>query len=117
MAQGIARGWGSFDQVTSPTFVLINQYRRADQATLYHFDAFRLQGAAEAMAMGLEDLFDADGPLLVEWPERVASILPPSRLWISLRWIDEEKRGLHIDAHGVRYERILGEFRKYAFGG
>ncbi|MGD8603006.1 MAG: tRNA (adenosine(37)-N6)-threonylcarbamoyltransferase complex ATPase subunit type 1 TsaE [Anaerolineales bacterium] len=117
MAQGIARGWGAFDPVTSPTFVLINQYRRADQATLYHFDAFRLHGTADALALGLEDLFDADGPLLVEWPERVEAILPPWRLWISLRWIEEEKRGLHIEASGVRYERILGEFRKHAFGG
>lgn len=117
MAQGIARGWGSFDLVTSPTFVLINEYRRADNAVLYHFDAFRLNGAMDALALGLEDILDSEGPMMVEWPERVEKILPESRLWISLRWIDEQKRGLHIEATGLRYERILGEFRKYAFGG
>ena len=41
LAQGVARGWGSLDQVTSPTFILINEYRRADTARLFHFDAFR----------------------------------------------------------------------------
>jgi tRNA threonylcarbamoyladenosine biosynthesis protein TsaE len=117
MAQGIARGWGAIDPVTSPTFVLINQYRRADHAILYHFDAFRLQGTRDALALGIDDFLEADGPLLIEWPERVEMILPPTRIWISLRWIDDEKRGLHIEANGVSYERILSEFRKYAFGG
>ena len=49
LAQGIARGWGSLDPVTSPTFVLINEYRRADDTRLYHFDAFRLSGAGEVV--------------------------------------------------------------------
>ncbi len=117
LAQGIARGWGSLDQVTSPSFVLINEYRRADSAILYHFDAYRLSGVAEAIALGLEDLLGDDGPVLVEWPERVAEALSPHRLWISLRWVDDLRRGLHIEADGLRYERMLVQFRQAAFGG
>ena len=49
IARGIARGWGTLDIVTSPTFVLINEYRRADTSRLYHFDAFRLSESIDAI--------------------------------------------------------------------
>jgi tRNA threonylcarbamoyladenosine biosynthesis protein TsaE len=117
LAQGIARGWGSLDPVTSPSFMLINEYRRADSARLYHFDAYRLSGVAEAIALGIEELLEGSGPVIVEWPERVAAALSLQRLWISLRWVDDLRRGLHIEANGLRYERILRQFRQAAFGG
>ncbi len=117
LAQGVARGWGSLDQVTSPTFMLINEYRRADTSRLYHFDAFRLRGIEDAVDIGFLELLDNGGPLLIEWPERVAAILPEERLWISLRWIDESRRGLHFDAYGHVYEHLLREYRKVVFGG
>ncbi len=117
LAQGIARGWGSLDPVTSPTFVLIHQYRRADSQFLYHFDAFRVGGAGEAQDLGLGELFEDGGPLMIEWPERIAGMLPETHLWISLRWLDESRRGLEFHARGVEYERLLKAFRKAAFGG
>lgn len=117
LAQGIARGWGSLDAVTSPTYVLINQYHRADAKRLYHFDAFRLSGVAEAVALGLYDLLDGAGPVLIEWPERIEESLPDDRLWISLRWVDEMRRGLHFEAQGIQYERMLQAFRQTTFGG
>jgi tRNA threonylcarbamoyladenosine biosynthesis protein TsaE len=117
LAQGIARGWGSLDPVTSPTFLMINEYRRADSARLYHFDAYRLSGSAEAILIGLEELLDGLHPVMVEWPERVAEVLTPLRLWISLRWVDDLRRGLYLEANGLRYERMLKNFRQTAFGG
>jgi tRNA threonylcarbamoyladenosine biosynthesis protein TsaE len=117
LAQGIARGWGSMDQVTSPTFVLINEYRRADSARLFHFDAFRLSGIEEAIHIGFLELLDNTGPLMIEWPERIEAILPDERLWISLRWIDESRRGMHFNVSGLVYERLLREYRKIVFGG
>ncbi len=117
LAQGIARGWGALDPVTSPTFVIINEYRRADSAVLYHLDAFRLSGDQEAEALGLAEILEAGGPLIVEWPARVARILPEDRLWINLRWVDESRRGLRMEASGKRYEGLLQTFRKAAFGG
>lgn len=116
-AQGIARGWGALDAVTSPTFVLLNQYRRADSASMYHFDAFRLQDSAEALDLGLMEVFDGGGPLLVEWPERIASILPDERLWIALSWVEESRRRLYFTAMGEHYEGLLREYRRNAFGG
>jgi tRNA threonylcarbamoyladenosine biosynthesis protein TsaE len=117
LAQGIARGWGALDPVTSPTFVLINEYRRADSATLYHVDAFRLEGGAEAAALGLSELFDDRGPVLVEWADRLGESLPADRLWIRLRWVDDSRRELHLKASGIRYERLLRRFRSVTFGG
>jgi tRNA threonylcarbamoyladenosine biosynthesis protein TsaE len=117
IARGIARGWGSLDLVTSPTFVLINEYRRADTARLYHFDAFRLSGPIEAAEIGLLELLDDSASILVEWPERVKQVIPAERLWISLRWLDDSRRGLRFDAQGPRYERLLKDFRKVVFGG
>jgi tRNA threonylcarbamoyladenosine biosynthesis protein TsaE len=117
LAQGIARGWGSFDQVTSPTFVLLNEYRRADSSRFYHFDGFRIQTVEEAIAIGMIEILDDRNPLMVEWPERIVEILPQRRLWINLRWIDDLRRGLQMEAVGPRYERLLREYRSMVFGG
>ena len=117
LTQGIARGWGSLDPVTSPSFILINEYQRADRQTLYHFDAFRLKDASEARFLGLEDLFESGSPVVIEWPDRILSALPQQRLWIAMRWVDELRRGLQLQADGIRYERMLDQFRQLAFGG
>jgi tRNA threonylcarbamoyladenosine biosynthesis protein TsaE len=117
LAQGIARGWGALDPVTSPTFVIVNEYRRADGAALYHVDAFRLSGSEEAEVTGLREQFENQGPVVVEWPERIEGVLPEERIWISLSWVEEFRRGLHIEATGPRYESLLRSFRQAAFGG
>ncbi len=73
--QGIANGWGSADQVTSPTFVLVNAYRRHDGQRLYHMDAYRLGNAAEAEDLDLDAML-ATAPLVVEWADRIQDALP-----------------------------------------
>lgn len=117
LTTGLARGWGALDQVTSPTFVIVNQYRRADGLRLHHLDCYRLASGAEALALGFEDLLDADGLLLIEWPERIAEVLPAEHLSVTLRWIDDSKRNLRMEARGARYENLLQDFRRSAFGG
>src|SRR5512142_1486179 len=77
--QGIAQGWGSTDAVSSPTFILVNMYRRADQAQLFHMDAYRLDSTPEAAELDLDSML-ADGALIIEWPERMASLIPDERL-------------------------------------
>jgi tRNA threonylcarbamoyladenosine biosynthesis protein TsaE len=116
LTQGIARGWGTFDAVTSPTFVLINQYRRADGLDLLHFDAFRIGDAAEAADMGLGDLLDGEAPMIIEWAERVAPLLPGERLQVKLSWAGDERRNIIMTAAGLRYERMLRAFRQVAYG-
>ena len=115
-AKGIARGWGALDRVTSPSFVLINEYRRADAHRLYHFDAFRIASNQEAAALGLSELFNGAGPIMIEWPDRVLEVMPAERLWISLEWVDDVRRNLRFEARGLHYERLLRKFSKVAFG-
>jgi tRNA threonylcarbamoyladenosine biosynthesis protein TsaE len=113
---GLGLGWGALDPVTSPTFVLVNQYRRADGLCLWHLDCYRLTSGAEALALGFEDLLDSDGVMVIEWPEHILEVLPPESLALSLRWVDDEKRGFRLEAHGARYEALLSEFKRTAFG-
>jgi tRNA threonylcarbamoyladenosine biosynthesis protein TsaE len=113
---GLSRGWGSVDQVTSPTFVLVNEYCRPDGQRLWHVDGYRLGSAAEARALGLDDLLAGEGVVVVEWAERLAEALPAERLSLTLRWDDHHRRGLRLDATGERYEALLNDFRVAAFG-
>jgi tRNA threonylcarbamoyladenosine biosynthesis protein TsaE len=116
LVQGLAQGWGSFDNVSSPTFVLVNVYRRPDKRCLYHLDAYRLASALEAEDLDMEDMLDT-GPLVVEWPEHIKTVLPTECLWLNLRWVADEQRGMVFRSQGARYDEILAEFRKRVFGG
>jgi tRNA threonylcarbamoyladenosine biosynthesis protein TsaE len=116
LVQGLAQGWGSLDAVSSPTFVLCNEYRRADRKVLYHLDAYRLEGPLEAEYLDLDSMLES-GPLVVEWAERIQSALPPERLWLTLRYIAEEHRGMVFLPEGSRYEKIVAKFRHQSFGG
>jgi tRNA threonylcarbamoyladenosine biosynthesis protein TsaE len=113
---GVGRGWGALEPVTSPTFVLVNEYRRADGLCLRHMDCYRLNSAAEAVALGLEDLLDEAGAMLIEWPERILEVLPRERLNLKLGWVNDSKRSFRLDAAGDRYERVLDDFRRATFG-
>lgn len=114
--QGIARGWGSQDSASSPTFVLVNVYRRGDQARMFHMDAYRLDSTSEAEELDLDSML-AQGPLLIEWPERIGGLVPSERLWINLEHIDEEEREMKFNASGRRYDDLLEVLRHAAYGG
>jgi tRNA threonylcarbamoyladenosine biosynthesis protein TsaE len=117
LARGIGRGWGSPIRVTSPTFVLVNEYPRPhDGCTLYHIDCYRLERAAEIMTVGLEDILDSDAAVMIEWPEHIVEMLPEDRLWIALAYESPTRRRLRFNATGSRSTDLLGDFRKNAFG-
>jgi tRNA threonylcarbamoyladenosine biosynthesis protein TsaE len=116
LVQGIAQGWGSLDPVSSPTFVIVNVYRRPDGQNLNHLDAYRLQNAAEALELDIDMLLE-QGALVVEWPERIDGALPEAQLLVKLRWISEEQRGMVFFPRGERYQSLVEEFRKRVLGG
>jgi len=113
--QGLAAGWGSLDAVSSPTFILVNVYRRTDKSQLFHFDTYRIESAPEAEELDLDAMLSA-GPLVIEWPERMAGVLPDERLWIKLEYVDEDRRQLTFIPVGKNYETLLENFRKSSFG-
>lgn len=107
LAAAIGEGWGAQQPLTSPTFTLIHEHRRAsDDAVLFHVDCYRLRDAREALQAGLEDALAGQGPALIEWPERIVEILPAERLWISLEILGQERRRLHLCARGERHARL-----------
>lgn len=117
MARGIGQGWGTDFRVTSPTFTLINEYpRRKDGRILYHVDSYRLERPEDVWSVGLEEVLEADGAVMIEWPERVLPLLPEDRLWIELSYQDETRRRVHLSASGERPFSLLQAFRAGAFG-
>lgn len=83
LAKGIAEGLGAApgDEVSSPTFTLIHQYSE----TLYHIDLYRLDTAAEVRTLGLDEIFDRQAVVLVEWGERFPELMPEQRIEVHLR--------------------------------
>lgn len=104
--QGLAQGWGSVDAVSSPTFIIVNVYRRQNGDQLYHLDTYRLETAPEAEELDIDAML-MRGPLIVEWPERMQSVLPSERLWIKLDYLNDEERQFHFDAQGERAVELL----------
>lgn len=117
LARGVGRGWGSAARVTSPSFTLVNQYPRArDGRILYHIDCYRLENITDASTVGLDDIFDSGGAVMIEWPERIESWLPEDRLWITLGYLSETRRNLRIKADGERSKWLFEAFKRSAFG-
>jgi tRNA threonylcarbamoyladenosine biosynthesis protein TsaE len=114
--QGIAQGWGSRDSVSSPTFIIVNVYRRGDEAQLFHMDAYRLDSAPEAEELDLDSML-TQGPLLIEWPDRMNGLVPGERLWVQFEHLDEEERQMKFKATGKRYDKLLEVMRRAAYGG
>lgn len=115
LIQGIAHGWESLDRVSSPTFVIVNEYHRKTGETLFHMDAYRLENAAEAFDLDLDRMLE-EGVLLVEWAERIKEALPGNALWINMRWLADEQRGLLFTASGERSQALMDQFKMKVVG-
>ncbi len=115
LVQGIASGWGSYDSASSPTYVLVNVYRRLDSKQLFHLDAFRLTSPKEAIDLDIDAMLD-QGPLLVEWADRIEEALPEDFLWINMRFINDEQRDFIVHARGDRHKNLLEQFREEIYG-
>lgn len=105
--QGICSGLECQDIVTSPTFTLINEY--AGKYPIYHFDLYRIDFEQELFALGYEEYFYGDGICLIEWAERIASLLPPDRLEIYLEGFfhpgKENQRKIAIKLFGAKMKQ------------
>ncbi|MCB9438228.1 MAG: tRNA (adenosine(37)-N6)-threonylcarbamoyltransferase complex ATPase subunit type 1 TsaE [Anaerolineales bacterium] len=107
--RGVGQGWQSIDRITSPTYTIINVYRRQpDTQTLYHLDAYRLESPHDFETIGYEDL--TNGPIIIEWPERIEEFLPTERLLITIDYLDETQRLLTVTAYGSHHEALLDTF-------
>ena len=88
---------GSIDNVSSPTFGLVNEYALENGELLaYHFDFYRLENEVEAMDMGIDDYLATDSWIFMEWPEKITSLIPNDVQNITIEILDELTRKLTI---------------------
>lgn len=94
LAKGIVTGLGVADpaEVSSPTFTLIHEYGPG----VYHIDLYRLETPAEVATLGLDEIFDREAVVLIEWGEKFLPLLPDERVEIRLRTLDENSREIEV---------------------
>jgi len=103
--QGLAKGLGIPDLVTSPTFTLIHEY---DQGSLplIHLDLYRLT-SQEVSCLGVEEYWERqDAVVVIEWPQRLPE-LPSEWLWLTLTFVSVQERELHLRAEGARHLGLI----------
>jgi tRNA threonylcarbamoyladenosine biosynthesis protein TsaE len=98
LAKGIVRGRGaaSAEEVSSPTFTLIHEY--GAENAVYHIDLYRLDEPRQVETLGLQELFDRDALVLIEWGERFPELLPDARTEVRIRRTGDEAREIEVTA-------------------
>jgi len=91
VSKGIVAGLGSDEEVTSPTFTLVHEYRRG-RLPVFHFDFYRVETAGEILAIGWDEMADEAGLMLVEWADLYPELLPPGTQWFRLEVLPEGGR-------------------------
>lgn len=107
LVRAIAEGLGITDSraVTSPTFVLIQEYDA--RLPIHHFDAYRLSGPEAFAALGVDEYFTAGGVCLIEWADRVEAALPADYLQITLSITGATSRHIDLQARGAAYADLV----------
>lgn len=107
LTQGIAWGLVVEGYATSPSFVVINQYR--GRLPLYHIDLYRIDSIEEVMELGLDDYLYGEGVCVVEWAEKALALFPPEHLLIEMSFLSQTSRRLDLKAKGQRYLEMLSQ--------
>jgi tRNA threonylcarbamoyladenosine biosynthesis protein TsaE len=96
LAKGMVQGLGAAEptEVSSPTFTLIHEY----SPSVYHIDLYRLDTPAQVATLGLEEIFDREAAVLVEWGEKFPALMPEDRIEIRLRTTGENSREIEVRA-------------------
>ena len=107
LTRATAIGLGIPDErmVTSPTFVLIQEY--AGRLPIYHFDLYRLAKGNDFLDLGAAEYLEGQGVCLIEWADKFPAFLPAERLDVSLEPCGEESRRANLIGHGERYAALV----------
>lgn len=92
--QGLAKGLGIKEPVTSPSFTLIKEYSADKNLTLCHIDLYRIKTQKEAESLGMEEYLNRkDSICVIEWPKVIKSLLDRRKsLWLNFKYVDKDKR-------------------------
>jgi tRNA threonylcarbamoyladenosine biosynthesis protein TsaE len=111
LVQAIAEAVGvDRRDVLSPTFVLIQEYHGS--RTVYHIDAYRLRDEDEFLALGVEEYFDGDGLVLIEWADRVEGCLPRDRIEVHIEVTGPESRQFEVIPIGEKHAAAIDRLRR-----
>lgn len=101
LIKALIKELGAVDSGSSPTFGLVNEYEDTAGNTLaYHFDFYRINSEQEALDMGVEDYFDDEKWVFIEWPERILGLIPTNSVFIKLAFVDKKE---HLNDKNVRF--------------
>jgi tRNA threonylcarbamoyladenosine biosynthesis protein TsaE len=100
LAKGIVHGRGAAgaEEVSSPTFTLVHEY--GENSAVYHIDLYRLDEPRQVATLGLDELFDRDALVLIEWGERFPQLMPKPRTEIRMRTMDNDAREIEVTEIG-----------------
>lgn len=101
--RGLAVGMGLGDEVISPTFALVNEYR--GKWNLYHFDMYRIQNSDDLETTGFYDYISDDSVLAIEWSENIEDCLPKNTIFITLERVDDNTRKITVEGDS-RFETL-----------
>lgn len=99
MIRELCKQLGVVDNVSSPTFAIVNQYQTAQGHGVYHFDFYRIKSEQEALDIGCEEYFYSGDYCLIEWAERIPSLLPEKYLRISIGVGQHQERLINVAKH------------------
>ncbi len=105
LTQGILWGMGADEYVRSPTFVMVTEYE-ADMP-LYHVDLYRIDRLDQLDELGLDELVDDGGVVVVEWAEKAAELFPGGRLEVHIERLGDDSRRLSLSSTASEYDRFL----------
>ncbi len=87
---------GVLDNISSPTFSLVNEYQTNSLEKVYHFDFYRIENEEEALDIGIEDYFDSQNWCFIEWPENIENLLPLDAVEIHLTRLENNQRTIQL---------------------
>jgi tRNA threonylcarbamoyladenosine biosynthesis protein TsaE len=96
LIKSLCKKLGVNDPVTSPTFSIVNQYQ-GSSGPVYHFDFYRLKEQSEALDMGYEEYFYSGDYCFIEWPEKIAGLIPDSYTGVRIHVLDATSRQITVE--------------------
>jgi tRNA threonylcarbamoyladenosine biosynthesis protein TsaE len=105
IVRGICEGLGIAQRTRSPSFTFMNRYR--GPIDVYHIDLYRIERMGELATLGWEEVLYSDAITLIEWADKLGSLLPPASLEVSIEITGEETRRIALKANAERHERII----------
>lgn len=99
LIKAITKVFGVEDMVQSPTFSIVNEYRNLDDDIFYHFDFYRIKKETEAMDVGVDEYFYSGNICFVEWPQKIASLIPEQYVRVNIEMLSETSRIINLNHH------------------